>query len=284
MANLQDSLKQALLDSGMPPDSPLLDYLDWAGIRTKNSLAVFFTDHDKIDRWINRFETKVTFGTPEKEIHYQEEDRRRGLLASFMAAWSLCKTDFDQLIQSRIPTTASLPSIPATTTTSTSSTDDKVPKSWPKGVYQQLLNTGNTRPFPEKIILGAEKVVVRMWYEQATSKNYQAVGLGEISTNRTFTATGAVNSTAKKGKSDKTWVLDSDNTLIHQEQKDWEPQSMMRILDSLEAIRWAWILIQISSRTPSTPTSTDLSNSPARILSGSQTSKRLGIPFPGTSP
>ena len=113
---------------------------------------------------------------------------------------------------------------PLGTTTSTSSTDDKFPKSWPKGVYQQLLtdyktNTGNIRPFPEKIILGAEKAVVRMWYEQATSKNYQAVGLGEIITNRTFTATGAVNSTAKKGKSDKTWVLDSDNTLIHQEQQ-----------------------------------------------------------------
>ena len=85
-------------------------------------------------------------------------------------------------------------------------------------------------------------------------------------------------------KSDKTWVLGSDNAWIHQEQKDWEPQSMMMIQDSLKAIRWAWILIQISSRTPSTPTSTDLSNSPARILSGPRTSKRLGIPFPWTSP
>lgn len=56
---------------------------------------------------------------------------------------------------------------------------------------------------------------------------------------RTFTPTGAVNSTAKRDKSDK--------TLVQQEQNDWDPQSMM-ILDLLDAIRWAGILIQISTQ------------------------------------
>ena len=88
-----------------------------------------------------------------------------------------------------------------------------------------------------------------MWHEHTTSKNYQAVGLGEIIANRTFTATGAVNSAAKRDKSDKTLVLDTEhNTLVRQEQKYWDPQSMMMILDSLDAIRWAWILIQISAQ------------------------------------
>ena len=87
-----------------------------------------------------------------------------------------------------------------------------------------------------------------MWHEHTTSKNYQAVGLGEIITIRTFTATGSVNTNAKKDRSDKTLTIGEHNTLVQQEQKEWDPQSMMMILDSLEAIRWAWILIQISSQ------------------------------------
>ena len=252
MASLHADFKTLLTDSGIPNDSPLLEYLDWAGIRTKNSLAMFFATSDQIDAWINRFENKVTYGTPAKEIHYPEEDRRKGLLACFIATWSQCRDDFDQARASKLPapppTIAALPAA-----SSTSTTDDKVPKTWPKGVYQQLLtdyhtNNGNTRPFPEKVLLGAEKVLVRMWHEHTSSKNYQAVGLGEIITIRTFTATGSVNSNAKKDRSDKTLTIGEHNTLVQQEHKDWDPQSMMMILDALESIRWAWILIQISTQ------------------------------------
>lgn len=57
-----------------------------------------------------------------------------------------------------------------------------------------------------------------------------------------------------RDKSDKTLTLDPEhNTFIEQEKKDWDPQSMMMILDLLGAIRWAWILIQMSRKhgTPS---------------------------------
>lgn len=37
------------------------------------------------------------------------------------------------------------------------------------------------------------------------------------------------------------------NTLVQQEQKDWGPQTSMIILDALDAIQWAWILIQIGT-------------------------------------
>ena len=253
MANLHAELRLSLTENGIPDNSPLLDYLDWAGIRTKNSLAMFFTDTDKIIEWTEKFQNEITYGAPEKKIHFPENDRRKGLQACFIAAWHICRDDFNAARNSKLPTPTPLHSTPGLPTTS-SSADDKVPKTWPKGVYQQLLtdyktSTGNTKTFPEKILIGAEKIIVRMWHEHTTSKNYQAVGLGEIITNRTFTATGAVNSTAKHDKSDKTLVLDTEhNTLVHQEQKDWDPQSMMMILDSLDAIRWAWILIQISTQ------------------------------------
>ena len=138
MANLHPDLKKTLTDSGIPDDCPLLDYLDWAGIRTKNSLAMFFDETDKIDPWIHRFANKTTFGSPAKEIHYPEEDRRKGLLACFIAAWTECSDDLAQSRAAKLPTTSpAAPSIPPSTTPST--TDDKIPKTWPKGVYQQLL-------------------------------------------------------------------------------------------------------------------------------------------------
>ena len=253
MTNLHAELRVTLTENGIPDTSPLLEYMDWAGIRTKNSLAMFFTDTDKITEWIEKFQNEITFGTPEKKIHFPENDRRKGLQACFIAAWHICRDDFNAARQSKLPAPNLTPS-PSIPTATASTTDDKIPKAWPKGVYQQLLtdyrtSTGNTRSFPEKILIGAEKIIVRMWREHTTSKNYQAVGLGEIITNRTFTATGSVNNTAKRDKSDKTLVLDTEhNTLVHQEQKDWDPQSMMMILDALDAIRWAWILIQISTQ------------------------------------
>ena len=113
MTNLHPDLKKTLTDSGIPDDCPLLDYLDWAGIRTKNSLAMFFDESDKIDPWIHRFANKTTFGTPAKEIHYPEEDRRKGLLACFIAAWTECSDDLAQNRAAKLPATApTIPSIP----------------------------------------------------------------------------------------------------------------------------------------------------------------------------
>ena len=152
MANIHAELKLTLTNSGIPDDSPLLEYLDWAGIRTKNSLAMFFADSDKINEWTDKFANEITFSTPEKKIHFPEEDRRKGLLACMIAAWTTCRDDFDAARHSKLPippTPAATPALPTTTTTS----DDKVPKTWPKGIYQQLLtdyrtNTGNTKNFP----------------------------------------------------------------------------------------------------------------------------------------
>ena len=104
MTNLHAELRVTLTENGIPDASPLLEYMDWAGIRTKNSLAMFFTDTDKITEWIEKFQNEITFGTPEKKIHLPEDDRRKGLLGwtvgfvklragfSMLASWlSNCK-------------------------------------------------------------------------------------------------------------------------------------------------------------------------------------------------
>ena len=135
MANLHAELKVALANSGVPDNSPILDYyLDWAGIRTKNSLAMFFADSDKISEWIDKFQVEISFGTPEKKIHFPEEDRCKGFQTCMIATWTTCRDDFEAIRQSKLSLTAT-PTLTPTPTPTTTPGEDKVPKAWPKGVY-----------------------------------------------------------------------------------------------------------------------------------------------------
>lgn len=70
MANIHAELKLALTSSGILDTSisPILEYLDWAGIRTKNSLAMFFADTDKLTEWIDKFQHEISIR------HTREED------------------------------------------------------------------------------------------------------------------------------------------------------------------------------------------------------------------
>ncbi len=110
MANLHAELRVTLTENGIPDTSPLLEYIDWAGIRTKNSLAMLFTDTDKITEWIEKFQNEITFGAPEKKIHFPENDRRKGLQACFIAAWHICRDDFNAARQSKLPAPILTPS------------------------------------------------------------------------------------------------------------------------------------------------------------------------------
>ena len=198
-----------------------------------------------------KFKSKVTFG--DQEIEVTDEDIHSAMTGALTATFIQCKDEHENQRLLNIPAPPATAAITHPTTAGTPAVDDKVPKTWPPGEYQRLItqyhdNSGKTRHFPERTVLGADKVLVRMWHEHHKSKNYTAVTLGEIITNRTFTALGTVNSTVKKDKLDKTLTIDtSNNTLIQQEQKDWDPQTSMMILDALDAIQWAWILIQLGT-------------------------------------
>lgn len=183
--------------------------------------------------------TKTKTNLPQCAVHSQQHtsDARTTMTSNEQPCYTTTPT----------PTPATRP---ATTPTNI---DDKVPKTWPPQKYQRLIqayrdNSGNTRHLPEKTVLGAEKMLVRMWHEHHKSKVYTAVTLREIITNRTFTALGAVNSTVKRDKLDRTLTIDtSNNALVPQELKDWDAQTPMMILDALRAVNWAWVLIQIGT-------------------------------------
>ena len=62
---------------------------------------------------------------------------------------------------------------------------------------------------------------------------------------RSFDATGAVNALSKR-KLSKELVVDVDrDRLVAEEAEDsWEPRSMLAVIDALDALRWAFILLE----------------------------------------
>ena len=131
---------------------------------------------------------------------------------------------------------------------------DTIPKTLPAGVYNQLVKdyndvalNGERREFPEKVLLGADKVLARMHHEHTVSKHYTAVTLGEIMSQRVFTALGTVNAARKKHDLDKRLVVDSKHQLVSKEPSDWDVRGLNMIQDGIDAVRWAWILIKFGT-------------------------------------
>ena len=131
--------------------------------------------------------------------------------------------------------------------------EDKAPKALPPGIYADLVEAynrvtinGQRRTFPEKLLLGAEKIIARMWHEHVKSKCYTGVKLGELLQHRHFTATGSVNNRVTDKTNETVLTIDADTkTLIEKNKQEWDPHTLLMILDGLEAIKWAWTLIRL---------------------------------------
>ena len=128
---------------------------------------------------------------------------------------------------------------------------DKIPKTLPAGVWSQQVNKfnaeklrGRDRSFPEEMLLGAEVVLARMWHEHHVTKMYTPTSLGEILAKRSFTATGEVNMLAKNPKKSNVLTIE-DEQLVQEDEKVWSPRSVLSIMDGIEAVVWAWILLEI---------------------------------------
>ena len=144
-------------------------------------------------------------------------------------------------------------SVPPTSTAGGSGAvaTDKVPKTLPAGVWSKQVTKynseqlrGRDRSFPEELLLGAEVVLARMWHEHHVSKMYTPTLLGEILSKRSFTATGEVNMLAKNPRKSNVLTIE-DEQLVQEDEKVWSPRSVLSIMDGIEAVVWAWILLEI---------------------------------------
>ena len=99
-----------------------------------------------------------------------------------------------------------------------------------------------------------------MYHEHHTSKLYTATSLGEILSQRIWTSFNTINTcntNRKKDASEEKLVIDDRNNIAEKAQEDWDVRGQWMLIDAIEAIRWAWILIiSTAPRPSSTDTST----------------------------
>ena len=240
-----------LQNAGIHNDHPIVAYLTHIGLTSDISFVEFKKDTNELAAWCEKFKTEVTFG--DAKIGPMDGDQLAAMKASLIATYKAINRN----IASHAPAapSATTPTIP--TTIQLKEPEDKVPKTLPTGVYAELVEHynkvtihGQRRVFPEKLLLGAEKVLARMWHEHHKSKRYTRVTLGELLQHRHFTATGNINNRATDKKNETVLTIDADTkTLVEKNKQEWDPHTLLMIIDGLDAIKWAWTLIRIGDET-----------------------------------
>ena len=242
-----------LQHAGIRSDHPIVNYLIHIGLTSETSFVEFKPDPADLLAWCDKFKTEVKFGT--HKIGPIDGDHLDALKASLVATHKAINKSIHNSSPGSSPAAPAPTAAPAAT--NPKDTDDKIPKTLPPGVYNELIEQynkvtihGTRRVFPEKQLLGAEKIIARMWHEHNKSKCYTAVTLGELLQHRHFTATGNINNRISDKKHETILTIDSESkTLVEKNKADWDPHTLLMVMDGLEAIKWAWTLVRIGEET-----------------------------------
>ena len=228
----------------------LARYLHAIGLRSHATIAAYVHEDAVVNDLLTKLKAGVTVGTTEFKLPADAEEN--ALKAQWLVLSRHARHKYQASFQGT-PTPNSAPSQPATTT---QPDKDSIPKALPSGVYSKLVEDYNSitldgvrRVFPEKLLLGAEKVLARMYHEHHTSKLYTATPLGEIMAQRVWTSFNTINSNRKKDPSEKKLILDDKNQISEKTQEEWDVKGQWMLIDATQAIRWAWILLKYDSET-----------------------------------
>ena len=181
---------------------PVMKYLKALRTTTVSAIAVYLQDSSSVRDLITKLDGTTT---PKNQNYDLENEDADATTAPWTVFLNLAQQEFQRQLappaSSSIPTPAPTPAAPS----SASSTSDTVPKTLPPGVYAKLVQDynnitidGEKRHFPEKVLLGADKVLARMYHEHTVTKHCTAVTLGEIMAHRVFTSLGSVNLSRKR--------------------------------------------------------------------------------------
>ena len=197
---------------------PVMKYLKALRITTVSTIAVYLKDTSSIRDLVTKLNGKTQLKGTDYDLDNKDPD-------AITAQWTVFLSIAQQEFQ-RQPAPAPTPAAPL----SSSSTSDTVPKTLPPGVYAKLVQDHNSitidgekRHFPEKVLLGADKILARMYHEHTLTKHYTAVTLGEIMAHRAPSVT--------------------------KEPEDCDVRESMMIQHGIEAAKWAWILIKTGTET-----------------------------------
>ncbi len=230
-------------------------YLHLRGLRTVASLALVAPDEETLARHI--IDPLFSGWTQEGitiNVHRNEQPIAKAII---LHMWNLARASWSRHLAAQMMPSSSPPTAtPSTTTPATSTTDHKAPKSLPPGVWSGLLRAynsiqlaGEDREFPVLQVLGAEVTIARMHHEHTVTSLYSQVHLGELIQRRSFTAGGDINPLAKTKKG-TTLELGEDNTLVATDDVSWSPRSLLAIMDGLDSIRWAMVLVKWGEEKP----------------------------------
>ena len=156
-------------------------YLRKIGIKSHATISSYLHDNAAITDLITKLKAGVTVGDTEFKLPDNTDED------ALKAQWMVLTQSARRAFQSATTSTAAPSTSPhPPATTSSAAEKDTILKSLPAGVYTKLVQDysdisidGEKRQFPERNLLGAKKVLARMYHEHHTSKLYTATSLGE---------------------------------------------------------------------------------------------------------
>ena len=186
--------------------------------------------------------------------HYQAPEAEHPVVQAIMHhMWAEARKQWATHIEVPAPAAVPVPSAAPPGAVVPALPGDRPPKTFPEWGplvkrYNEVTVAGEPRDFPTNLLLGAEEVLARMYFEHTKSKEYTAVGLGEILQRRTFTAAMEVNPLAVRRHKEKGQAIRIvDGALVHDREDPWNPRGILGVIDGIEAVRWAWTLTGVAT-------------------------------------
>ena len=241
MRGLNSDLVQMADEAGI--DQTILDYLKARKAMSIGVLGAMARTWDEVDKTL----VQPLLDGYEHDGVTHKVDQKDAALAKAQIRF-LWKKSHDSLDGTPAPT-SNTATPPSSGTNAASS--KQPPKEIPPDILRELLAKyedqqidGIRREFPQRMLLGADKVLSRLWWEKE-QKAFSPIGLHELLTARVFDAAGNPNPLAQQMEARLVAAGSSSNT--SSDEPHWTPKGVLALLDALEAIEWAFILLRMGT-------------------------------------
>ena len=245
------SIDELADEAGAGPD--IRKYLHSRGIAAVPTLALTAKTEDELEKiLLAPLFSGWSDGTVNIKLSTQEQPIAKAIVTHM---WALARQWWNKTMTAApaapLAAPATTPTAAVTSAASGSGSDTKVPRTLPPGIwnslvknYQSIQLEGRDRVFPVTELIGAESILARMHHELTVSGQFTPVMLGEILQKRSFNAAGEVNPLQKSPKKSSMLTFDEDNQLVTADEPIWSPRSLLAIIDGINSIRWAMILVR----------------------------------------
>ena len=240
MRGLNLDLVQMADEAGI--DKTILDYLRARKAMSIGVLGAMARTWDEVDTTLVQ---PLLDGYGHEGVTHKVEQKDAALAkAQIRFLW---KKSHDSLEGTPVTTSNTATPTPSGTNAASSK---QPPKELPPEVLRDLLAKyedqqidGMRREFPQRMLLGADKVISRLWWEKE-QKAFSPIGLHELLTARVF---DALNPNPLAQQMEAKLVAAGSSSHASSEETQWTPKGVLSLLDALEAIEWAFILLRMGS-------------------------------------